>query len=768
MFGRGEIDRQAIMWVTQKDAFGASNKNDGGDLASLSVGQGISTLIGDEVDKLSVDPHARHIQAAVAAALGELQTQKTQKPSGRLLQAMQAVAQLEQQIAAAEDKLRQHTQRLDDLARLTEQRDAIAGTGPNGLSTLALARDKAGKRLAESHDARREARQAEMALETSTTALQLAQQNLERIVTADAEIASALAAVHQIAAILANSDEIAVAEASVATERDCLAALKAEVDCLEHEMNTARADEAAVSGNQTRKRLTETIDTVRSLQADRDQALSEAQSLAAFTPEALAELTSAEKDRDRRDVQFAAVAPDVTIALTADGEGHLTVDGAPLVNGAVLRPDTPLVIEIAGVGRITIAPHPETASAPAQTQRIASRQRVVDLLAGLGVNTLADAATALDRRSAAERRMSDISLRLKQAIPAGLDQLIGELAAVARCADTAQLPRRSSIDLQNLIAGARQKLAAGERALTSAMEKYAQLDVKRAASQAAMTERARRLDELRAARGADADVRAAFETATKLLADARATDTDARLTEARWRDIVHDLAIPDLEAAAAGTLQAYETAIDHKQQIALAISRIDAELAMAAADDAQGEQSRLADELAVSRRKLRATEDERAALMVLSDEFAALNDAGRDLISGPVRARIEPYLATIFPAATMALDGTFAPSALKRGSMTESLDRLSQGTREQIAIITRLGLGKLLAERQAGVPLILDDALVFADDERIEALFDALQTAALDHQVIIFTCRTKSFASLIGRSQTTALTLAPWRAQALV
>ena len=35
-------------------------------------------------------------------------------------------------------------------------------------------------------------------------------------------------------------------------------------------------------------------------------------------------------------------------------------------------------------------------------------------------------------------------------------------------------------------------------------------------------------------------------------------------------------------------------------------------------------------------------------------------------------------------------------------------------------------MGTLLAERGGNVPIILDDALVYCDDDRINALFDAL------------------------------------------
>ena len=57
------------------------------------------------------------------------------------------------------------------------------------------------------------------------------------------------------------------------------------------------------------------------------------------------------------------------------------------------------------------------------------------------------------------------------------------------------------------------------------------------------------------------------------------------------------------------------------------------------------------------------------------------------------------------------------------------------------------------------MPLILDDALVYADDARIAASFAALALAAEHHQVIVLTCREKVFAPL-GAAR---LTLQPWK-----
>jgi uncharacterized protein YhaN len=83
-------------------------------------------------------------------------------------------------------------------------------------------------------------------------------------------------------------------------------------------------------------------------------------------------------------------------------------------------------------------------------------------------------------------------------------------------------------------------------------------------------------------------------------------------------------------------------------------------------------------------------------------------------------------------------------------SRTESFRRLSGGTQEQIAVLVRLAMGTLLAERGGSVPIILDDALVYCDDDPINLMFDALSRAGKHQQIIVLTCRLRSFAPLGG------------------
>mgnify|MGYP000014634806 FL=1 len=67
-------------------------------------------------------------------------------------------------------------------------------------------------------------------------------------------------------------------------------------------------------------------------------------------------------------------------------------------------------------------------------------------------------------------------------------------------------------------------------------------------------------------------------------------------------------------------------------------------------------------------------------------------------------------------------------------------------------MLVRLAFARLLAATGRTAPVILDDALVFTDDDRIERMFDALHRQASDMQIIVLTCRQRAFRALGGQA----------------
>lgn len=147
-----------------------------------------------------------------------------------------------------------------------------------------------------------------------------------------------------------------------------------------------------------------------------------------------------------------------------------------------------------------------------------------------------------------------------------------------------------------------------------------------------------------------------------------------------------------------------------------------------------------------------------AALQLLEAELLSSQKSLQEQFLKPVSNELGPLLKIVFPDAEISLGGDFNAEEFRRLGRVETIDSLSGGTREQIAVLTRLAFAQLMAKRGREMPVILDDALVWCDDNRLENVFRALRSASRDIQCIVMTCHEKSFSTL-GAAE---LKIEPW------
>lgn len=157
--------------------------------------------------------------------------------------------------------------------------------------------------------------------------------------------------------------------------------------------------------------------------------------------------------------------------------------------------------------------------------------------------------------------------------------------------------------------------------------------------------------------------------------------------------------------------------------------------------------------------RVRRCEEDIAALRLLTETLTALIENVRTRYLEPISRAFLPYLTRVFPGAAPDFREGFSLQALTRAGEQEEFASLSDGTREQLAVLVRLGFARLFADRGAPVPLILDDPLVYSDDQRLAAMCAALNEAGTRHQVIVLTCRESAFSQLGAHN----LMLTPWR-----
>lgn len=166
-----------------------------------------------------------------------------------------------------------------------------------------------------------------------------------------------------------------------------------------------------------------------------------------------------------------------------------------------------------------------------------------------------------------------------------------------------------------------------------------------------------------------------------------------------------------------------------------------------------------AEKLGAAQRRVAALEREVALLTRLRNALEAARTEARDHYFAPVMTELRPLLGLLFEDATVTFDEeTLLPRTVSRNGLEEPVGVLSGGMREQLAVLTRLAFARLLAKDGQPAPVILDDALVYSDDDRIERMFDALHRQASGQQIIVFSCRQRAFAQLGG----TILRMVPW------
>lgn len=96
------------------------------------------------------------------------------------------------------------------------------------------------------------------------------------------------------------------------------------------------------------------------------------------------------------------------------------------------------------------------------------------------------------------------------------------------------------------------------------------------------------------------------------------------------------------------------------------------------------------------------------------------------------------------------MDASLLLQILEHDGQQRDITTLSgSGIHEQLAIQTRLSFVRQLAKGGRSVPEILDDALVYADDERIERIVDALHYDVDTTFVEIHGCRLIFSASVL-------------------
>ena len=257
---------------------------------------------------------------------------------------------------------------------------------------------------------------------------------------------------------------------------------------------------------------------------------------------------------------------------------------------------------------------------------------------------------------------------------------------------------------------------------------------------------------------ADEEMQAAIKTAGAEVSDQESTIINLQAQRT-------DETLPQLEARIARLEKAIQERRDKlgnlKEKIAGIRSHVEA-LEGAGLDEAIQKKAR---ELELHGEEHRRSEREVRVLSLLLSTLRSAEQEAKERYLSPVLNLIRPYLQLLFPGAEIAIDEDLRiVGVVREAGYEEAFRHLSMGTQEQIAVLVRLAFAEMLVEQCHPAAVILDDALVFSDDRRMSRMFDILNMAARNVQVIIFTCREQLFEELGGRQ----LSLQPGTAEELM
>lgn len=734
-----------LLWVEQGQSFVL-------DAPGGAARRTLESVLAGEVGAVTGGRRAAAVMQAVEKSLSEFLTAATGRPTRRLLAAQQAaeqaaqaaeeaqreLAQFEEVLARLEGKRAEHRRLQQELTN-PEQEQQIAALGAD----IERAR-MAGQALAAAEARLREAAGVRERLDARATK------------RATLREALAVAAKDRDAALARSADHVKALETARDAERSAASLLEAARGTLREAEELRRSIRAARLESERHRVLSAAfarLDAAELVAADLEAAR-RALAAATMTEAALDRLQKLERAVVERRSAATAGAATLQVKL-APAAPSTRLNGVAIEGGTRVAATERQVLDIAGIATVIVEP-PAGGEAALAAWR-AAEQDLAGFLAQVGHATPEEARAAARVRNRLEQSEQALAARLAAACPADpVLKVAGGLTA-----------------LRGALAGERRPDpgAATESGETLGEDAEARWEVARAAERTAQGRREAAVEALRAAELAEVRLaglaaRASADhdrLADELAAEVAALDDDGlaqQSSEGRAEETRALLARDEARRAAAGLDEAVLTRRrdgllqkrERMREDRLGLVQEIAKLEERARTLGGAGPATRATEAAEAADAARATHDrlreEAEVLRLLKQVIGDAQRAASRRYLAPITRRVAPYVSRLLPNASLALGDEYTPRALIRGGREEAADDLSKGTQEQLAVLTRIAFADLLIEKGKPASLILDDALVFADDDRFETVLEILADAARRMQVIILSCRASAYRAL--------------------
>lgn len=736
-FNPGSHGPSGLLWVRQGDSM--DRAEDDGQVASRLESE-LSTLVGGD--------RARAYLDRTETELGELLTRTGRvKVGGPLALAEDALATTEAALETA-TKARNATRQMgEDLVRL---RDRIRATLAQGdvekdakdLQETKAALDRA--RIARSDLDRRRETITRLRLESDAATAKLTH-HLQAVSTLEATK-------KEIAVLIQSRKVIATRQADAQARLSDLSTRLSELE--ESRTALSRMDRIRATQERLADRNSALAANSANLEALGEQIVRRREQIAArdalpaIGREDLDRLDKLERTLSRFATDLARVEASLTLDLLPDASA--SVDGVSVTSGP-LHLNASQILRLTGVGTLRLdAPEADAVRA----RQAEAETELQDLQERLNVTSSEEALPLLRDRQDISDQIALTDQLIAQIAPDGRDALVDardrlqtevhHLAALLE--DTPDLETvQNAATLEAEFATVRGEQSAARVSANEAGLELAKIDttlqsLERQVTSAPETAHHDKRDAAHAAlSGAAATLQARIETARADLDDAeRQAPGDPDILDARIRRL-SEVSANRAKALTELRMQEAELAARRRENF----EQRDPE---AEVTRLETRAERLAED--VSRHRRRAS-----ALVLLRDTLRESQRTLQDRYTAPVRRELLPLLQQVIDGADVALDETLGAQGLLRSGSDDALERLSGGTREQIAVLTRLAFARLLARGGQPCPVILDDALVYADDARRGRMFDVLNyvTSGEDPlQLIYLSCHEANALQLGG------------------
>ena len=750
----------SVLWVQQGRSFETFDIPE-------SARSNLHSALESEVGDVLGGRRGRALPQTIEGQLRQLVTERTNKPRGAYQDAIEKLETVADELDALNVRRQNLTQALDDL----EDAQTALNRLSNGESDRADQQE-----LEEARKRHQQLVELEGQITTANSELQLKQQQLKQalqIVDDREQLRGSIEKEH--ASVKEVEGNLSKIQADLENSKSQVEALRTSVRETESELANATEKETRhrriLTSVERQTRLRELEDRLKKAEAAelRKTKAQEAAAAILVTDKVLAKARKTSRELESVQGRLDASATTISFEMPTEVLSGIAVDGQELTkNETSIRVVEPVTISIPDQGLITVEPVIKDRDQLIEEKR-KSQASLVKILEEAGVRSLPSAEEELaklkDLQQDAALANQEVELHAASteeyeggvqglgAFIQGWKQILDWEKAEL---DLRDLPIRTEAEsdlrtVQKNTEDAKSKHESARASLTGPQEKLDDLQEELNRQQSTFDERNSRLDLLRSQLASAED-------------DKSDDELSALVSAANAAVTIHQGVVEDLEAKrSTETLQQLQAHIDRlgkslsdrqakrlKLNVTIAGLKSKIEVEQGAGIDEVIEQKER--ELAIAEEDKQRKDHEVSVLTLLLSVLRKAEQDAKERYLSPVLNRVRPYLQLLFPGSDIVVDENLhVTGVIRQEGYEEMFSHLSMGTQEQIAVLVRLAFAEMLAQQHRPVTVILDDALVFSDDQRMSRIFDILNITANQVQVIVFTCREQLFERLGGQ-----------------